>query len=63
MKDYVGICADNKIGQLRRLNIVLHERESFADVKRILEIGNDASAQVVDSDHLMAFCEETVDQG
>ena len=66
MEDDVGVGARDDVGQLRRLNVGPHEgkpaRAQLVAAKRVLEVGRNARAEVVDSDHLVAVGQETVDQ-
>ena len=66
MEDDVGVGARHDVGQLRRLNVGTHEGKSAraqrVAAKRMLEVGGNARAEVVDSNYLVAVGQETVDQ-
>ena len=55
------------VRQFRRLNIGLYQGKSalalVVAAVRMVEVGGNSRAEVVDCDHLVATSEETVDQG
>src|SRR5262245_13567881 len=66
MKDDVGVDARDDVGQLRRLYVGTQERKPARaqpiPAKRKLQVGHNACAEVVDSYHLVAVGQQTVDQ-
>ena len=66
MEDDVRVDARHDAAQLRRLNVGPHEgKPAYAHsvaAKRVLEVGRNARAEVIDPDHLVAVGQKTVDQ-
>ena len=60
------IRAGDDVSQFRSLNVRLQQgkpaRARAVEAERMLEVGRNARTEVVDSHHLMAFGQETVDQ-
>jgi hypothetical protein len=66
MKDDVGIAAHNDTAHFGRLNIALNEREptpiESVPAASVIKVRQDARAQVVNADDLVALGQQSVDQ-